>query len=97
MIYPMGEPDAVKGLQYLLASALIVGFGIDERQLKVLVYCRIRQEVAALKDETEFLVAKQSLFHALIFKDVLVLEEVDPRGGRMEKPQDVEKSGLAGP
>src|SRR5580698_2273235 len=68
---------------------------IKERHLNIFLHVQLIDQVEALKDEANKVLAQIGQLSFGFARDVLAIEPVLSRGGGIEHPDDVEKRGFA--
>ena len=90
------EADLVEHLACALAPGVHIDAGVDQRQGDVVFKVHARQQVEALKDETDGLAAQAGEFVRLQAFDVAAIEDVVAAGGAVEAAKQVHEGRLAG-
>ena len=94
---PMAHPDLLQALRRPLPPFSRRHPAIDERQLDVLEDGEISDEVEALEDETDLAVPDPRPLRQLEARSRPGVEDVRPRGGRVEESQDGQERRLPAP
>src|SRR5690606_25628576 len=89
------QVDQLEDLAHTLAALRPGHVLIEQRQLDVLEHRELVDEIEALEDESQMLPAYGDELALGEPGDIAVAEEVLPRRGRVDHPDDVEQRGLA--
>ena len=95
MFGAMGNSHAFHDVRDTLPAFLRRHLVIEQRQLDVLGHAELVDEIEALEDETDVLLAYDAALRLGVLRDILVKEEVVAVARIIEQADDIEQRGFA--